>query len=129
MISFPGGNIRGSNNNAGSLPPQIVINENGVISTNYDQRSPKEVSQNGLEAGFNLIGAGGGNIDPNTLQTLQEGQRIFQSGPNTESSTFQTVNQGSYGLQQHGTRNFKGIPLTSIHYQKTSNITTRFIFC
>ena len=110
MISIPflGGSTRGSNNNAGSLPPQIVINENGVISTNYDQRSPKEVSQSGLEAGFSLVSSDGNNIDPNTLQSLQEGQRIFQSGQNTESSTFQTVNQGSYGLQQHGTRNYKG---------------------
>ena len=127
MISFPGGNIRGSNNNAGSLPPQIVINENGVISTNYDQRSPKEVSQNGLETGFNIIGAGGSNIDPNTLQTLQEGQRIFQSGPNTESSTFQTVNPGSYGLQQHGTRNFKGTLLTIYIILKHRIIATKFI--
>ena len=55
-----------------------------------------------------MVSSDGNNIDPKTLQSLQEGQRIFQSGQNTESSTFQTVNQGSYGLQQHGTRNYKG---------------------
>jgi len=105
---FPsGGTIRGSNNNGGSVPPQIVINENGVISTNYDQRSPKEVSQNGLESGFNLVGSDGNTIDPNTLQSLQEGQRIYQVGQNTETSTYQTGNHGSYGNQQHGIRNYK----------------------
>ena len=107
-VVFIGGSNRGSNNNAGSVPPQIVINENGVISTNYDQRSPKEVSQNGLESGFNLIGSDGSSIDPNTLQSLQDGQRIFQVGQNTETSTYQSGNHGSYGLQQHGTRNYKG---------------------
>ena len=55
-----------------------------------------------------MVGSDGNTIDPNTLQSLQEGQRIYQVGQNTETSTYQTGNHGSYGNQQHGIRNYKG---------------------
>ena len=90
------------------MPSQVIVNGDGVVNTNYDQRSPKEVSQGGLEAGFNLI-SDGNNIDPNTLQSLEGGQRIFQTSSKIESSKDgHQGNQGSYGIQQHGTRNYKG---------------------
>lgn len=103
-----GGSSRG-NSNGGSVPSQIILNGDGVVNTNYDQRSPKEVSQGGLDAGFKLIGDGN-NIDPSTLQSLEGGQRIFQTSTRTEASKDgNRGNQGSYGIQQHGTRTYKGI--------------------
>ena len=90
------------------MPSQIILNGDGVVNTNYDQRSPKEVSQSGLDSGFKLIGDGK-NIDPNTLQSLDGGQRIFQTSTRTETSKDGIQgNQGSYGIQQHGTRTYKG---------------------
>jgi len=102
---FPsGGSSRGSNN-GGSVPSQIILNGDGLISTNYDQRSPKEVSQGGLDAGFKLL-ADGNIVDPQNLQSLDGGQRVFQTRTTTEISRDGGRNQGSYGLQK-GTKIYK----------------------
>ena len=89
------------------MPPQIIINGDGVISATYDQRSPKEVSQGVLESGFSLFNDGN-TVDPNILQSLEGGQRIFQQGIKTEIKKDGTRAQGSYGIQKHGPRQFTG---------------------
>ena len=105
MIS--GGSNRG-NNNGGSDPSQIILNGDG---TNYDQRSPKEVTPGGSD----LLVNGLSNVDPNTLQILENEFNRIQTGVRTENSRDGSGNQdeftrGTYGLQQHGTRNYKGMP-------------------
>lgn len=100
-----GGSSRGINN-GGSVPSQIIVNGDGSIGTNYDQRSPKEVSQAGLDTGFKLLTPDGNIVDPNTLQSLDGGQRVFQTRTTTEVSG-DGAQGGSYGLKQHGTRIYK----------------------
>ena len=94
-----GGNNRGTSN-GGLLPSQVIINGDGLI-----QRNPKEVAQGGSQAGF-------ANLDPDTLQAIEEAHRIFKAGARKEISgngAPSVGNQdGSYGLQQPGTHKFKG---------------------
>lgn len=96
---FPSGGSNRGNNNGGSIPSQIILNGDGVINTNYDHRSPKEVTPGGSELDFgNGIPLNIDNIDPSILQSLEGRQRIFQSGSRTEVSK---------DPQQHGIRNYK----------------------
>jgi hypothetical protein len=81
------------------VPSQIILNGDGTVNTNYDQRTPKEVS----------LQLDGNTIDPSTLQSLEGGQRVFQTSTRTETSKDGIQgNQGSYGIQQHGQRTYKG---------------------